>query len=409
MTPSTDVLIFSKRFIGGVRTVAQILTESGRRPVLVSDEPADVNRDACAAHIVVDWDADDLEQLVKAVDAAGVVPSAVVNFVEPLIGWQIRVTRHYGLPGGEAGREILLSKAKVREEMRRLGLSGVRFAAGPVGSLDARCVTGYPVIVKPAQDSGSSRLVRRADDAAQLDAHLREIGESAGAGLHVIVEQYVEGTEFSMDGPVTAGRFHALLVVEKTEHDERRHHDAGLRITPPPSEHVRRGAQELAGRITALCGGSEITSGWLHVEGRAARDGSVELIEINPRPGGGLHRAATIRTCGVDPIHASVLMALGVDEPMDGAAGLADRTRSDELLALLPFEADRTGVLVSATPLDELKRIPGVVDGYQFENFRVTSMDQENFFTETLITADSVEGLSEVARRVEAAFTFTFE
>ncbi|MGW6417382.1 ATP-grasp domain-containing protein [Streptomyces sp. NPDC055055] len=404
MALSTDVLIFSKRFAGGVRVVAQMLEESGRRPVLVSSEPEDVNRSACAAHVVVDWDRDGLDDLVKAVDAAGVVPTAVVNFVEPLLSWQLRVARHYGLPGDEPGREILLSKARVREEMRRLGLSDVRFTAGPAGALDPAAVTVFPVIVKPAEDSGSSRLVRRADDAGRLAAALREISDAAGEDLRVIVEQYVPGTEFSVDGPVVDGRFHALFTVEKTQHDEDRHHDAGLRISPPPSDHVRLGALDLAERVSTLCGKSGITTGWLHVEGRAALDGRAELIEINPRPGGGLHRAATLRTCGVDPIHASVLMALGTDD----AAALADSTRNDELLALLPFEADRVGVLVEATPVDDLKRIPGVVDGYQFENFRVTSMDQENFFTEALITADDVDGLAEVARRVQAAFTFTF-
>lgn len=119
-----------------------------------------------------------------------------------------------------------------------------------------------------------------------------------------------------------------------------------------------------------------------------------------------MYRAATQRVCGVDPIDMSVRMALG--ERLDGA--LAGATPGGtELLAMLPFEADRVGTLASATSVEELKRIPGVVDGYLFENFRVVTMDRENFFAEAMITADSVAGLHEIAEQVRSVFTFTFE
>ncbi|MEU5170266.1 hypothetical protein, partial [Streptomyces mutomycini] len=62
-----------------------------------------------------------------------------------------------------------------------------------------------------------------------------------------------------------------------------------------------------------------------------------------------------------------------------------------------------------ATSVEELMRIPGVVDGYLFENFRVVTMDRENHFAEALIAADSVADLHKIAEQVRSAFTFTFE
>lgn len=56
MAESRDVLVFSKRFVGGVRILAEMLRELDLRPVLVSAEPEDINRDACDVHLVVDWD-----------------------------------------------------------------------------------------------------------------------------------------------------------------------------------------------------------------------------------------------------------------------------------------------------------------------------------------------------------------
>ncbi|MFB7258194.1 ATP-grasp domain-containing protein [Streptomyces nojiriensis] len=360
----------------------------------------DINRDSCDAHVVVDWDTADFPQLIEAIDRAGIVPIAVVNLVEPLLPWQLQVARHYGLPGGEPARDTLLSKAAVRAEMARIGQSSLRFENGPAGSIDAGVVTKYPVIVKPARDSGGSRLVRRADSVEQLRGCLRDIVRAAGPELEVIVEEYLDGTEFSVDGPVVDGVFHALFAVEKPEHDEERHHDAGLRLSPPQSDHVRKAVDQLASKISALCTELGLGRGWLHVEGRVLADGTAELVEINPRSGGGLYRSATMRTCDVDPVEVTVCMALGEED----AEALRTCTRSDELLGLLPFEVNELGTVVEATPLAEIKAIPGVVDGYQFDSFKVTSLDNENFYTEALLSGDSVEHLQEIADRVRAAF-----
>ncbi|MFJ3941445.1 acetyl-CoA carboxylase biotin carboxylase subunit family protein [Streptomyces parvus] len=406
MAEERDVLIYSKRFEGGVRLVSRMLSDMGRRPVLVSDEPEDVNRTHCAVHVVVDWETASLEELVAAVGAAGVVPTAVVNFVDSLISWQVRTARHYGLTGGEHGREVLLSKARVRAAMADRGLSSLAFAAGTAASLDTDAVTSYPVIVKPDQDSGGSRLVSRAKDAAELVSCLKELAAAAGPETDVIVEEYIDGIEFSVDGPVLDGRFHPLFEVEKTEHDDRRHHDAGLLISPPVSAQVRSAVGELSERVGALCASLGLGDSWLHVEGRTREDGTCELVEINPRPGGRMYRSATQRACGVDSIDMSVRMALG--ERLDGVPAEA-ATVGTELLAMLPFEADRVGTLASATSVEELKRIPGVVDGYLFENFRVVTMGRENFFAEAMIVADSVAELHRTAEQVRSVFTFTFE
>ncbi|MFJ6722357.1 ATP-grasp domain-containing protein [Streptomyces sp. NPDC091259] len=400
MPESRDVLVFSKRFAGGVRMVAGMLRDRGKRPVLVSAVPDDINRESCDVHVVVDWDTADFPQFIEAIDRAGVVPTAVVNLVEPLLPWQLQVARHYGLPGGEPARDVLLSKASVRTEMARIGQSSLWFDNGPAGLVDAEAVTKFPVIVKPARDSGGSRLVRRANDTEQLRTCLSAMAQTAGPDLEVIIEEYLDGTEFSVDGPVVDGVFHALFSVEKPEHDEERHHDAGLRLSPPQSDAVRVAVEQLSAKVSALCTELGLQRGWFHVEGRALPDGSAELVEINPRSGGGLYRSATMRTCGLDPVEVTVGMALGEED----VSALSTCTRSDELLGMLPFEVNQLGRVVEATSLDEIKAIPGVVDGYQFDSFEVTSLDNENFYTEALLSGESVAHLQEIADRVRSAF-----
>ncbi|MEV5882439.1 ATP-grasp domain-containing protein [Streptomyces sp. NPDC052020] len=405
MPQSQDVLVLSKRSAGGVRHVAELLRNLGRRPVLVSENPDDINRDACDAHVVVDWDGASLPRAVTAVEAAGVTPAGVVNLVDPLIGWQARLARHYGLPGGESAREVLVSKAGVRAGMRRLGLSSLWFDSGRAGAYDTSAVPAYPVVVKPCVDSGASRLVRRADDEEELGRHLRDIAGAAGPDFEIIVEEHIDGVEISIDGPVLDGEFHGLFLADKSARDERRNHDTGVLVSPLPPGGVRAGADTVIGRVSALCADLGLARGWLHVEARVAEDGSAELIEINPRVAGGVYPAAIRRTCGIDAVEQMILMALGEEDP----ALLRTVKRNDELVGLVNVEPREVGLVVDATPLERMTRLPGVVDGYVWDGFRVSSLDHENFFAAFLITADSEPALRETAVRVLSEFSFRIQ
>ncbi|MFH9086721.1 acetyl-CoA carboxylase biotin carboxylase subunit family protein [Streptomyces sp. NPDC017673] len=405
MSHSQDVLVLSKRSVGGVRHVAELLRNLGKRPVLVSENPDDINREACDAHVVVEWDDATVDEAVKAFEAAGVAPAGVVNLVDPLVRWQARLARHYGLPGGEHAREVLVSKAGVRAEMRRLALSSLWFDSGRAGTFDVSAVHSYPVVVKPCVDSGASRLVRRAESDEQLRRHLRDIAETAGPDFEIIVEEHIDGVEISIDGPVIDGEFRGLFCVDKSARDEERNHDTGMLLSPLPAGAVRAGADAMIGRISALCTDLGLARGWLHVEARVAEDGSVELIEINPRVAGGVHPAAIRRTCGIDAVEQMVLMALG-DEDADH---LRTVTRNDELVGLVHVEPRAAGVIVDATPLERMKRLPGVVDGYLWEGFRVSSLEHENFFAAFLISGDSEPALHEAAARVLSEFSFRVE
>ncbi|MGN5380905.1 ATP-grasp domain-containing protein [Streptomyces lasalocidi] len=403
MNGSDGVLVFSKRHAGAVRAVSEVLRKKGQRPILVSEFVDDPHRDLCDAHVVVDWNEQDLKQLIEAVGKAGVVPVGVVNVVESLISWQIDVARHYGLPGGEKAREIFLSKSLVRGVMQRIGLSELWFDSGYAGSYDVRSVERYPVIIKPARESGGSRLVRQANTPEELGTALHTLSSNGGHGMEVVIESYIGGVEFSIDGPVVGGVFHDIFVVEKTQHNEQRHHDAGPLISPPVSAHVASAAASLAGKIGVLCRELEFMHGWLHVEGRATKDGTGELIEINIRFGGGLYRAATTYACGIDPVDVVVSVALGeaVRTPQDNPG--------DSLLVMLGFDADRVGKVVAATSLERIKRISGVLDGYVLNSYQVHSLDYENFIAEFLVVGDTMPELQNACEEVMSLFRFRIE
>src|SRR5687767_9302261 len=107
MTQDRDVLILSLRTGGGVRAMADLVRSLSLRPVLVSAIAADPHRDACDDHVVVDWDGDGLTEATTRLRAQGIAPIAIINNLEPLIGWQVDLCRHYGLAGAGPGLEVL--------------------------------------------------------------------------------------------------------------------------------------------------------------------------------------------------------------------------------------------------------------------------------------------------------------
>lgn len=380
-----SVLILSKwSNSSGVALAVEQLRARGLRPVLISAFPDDRNRDKCDDHVLLDWDNEDLPTLITRLDQRGILPIAVVNMVEPLISWQVAIAKHYGLPGAEAARSVLLSKTLVRDHMRALGLSAIRFCSDPAE------VDFFPAIVKPSRASAGSWLVRRVDGPAELLAYQRHLAELGIADTELIIEEYLPGTEFSVDGPVVGGRFHPVLAVERPEHDDTRHHNAGIQILPPQQEHVREGVRALSEAIGTLCTDLRMDQMWLHVEGRVDEDGRTELIEINPRPAGGLYSAVIRETSGIDPIEAFMSMSLG---EFTFAPERLDPLRYPTIIGLFDVEADELGIVEISTTEDDLQALPGVIDAEVINGYQISSLDKENFFIRFAITAESVSQL----------------
>lgn len=377
-----SVLILSWKAIGNVPPAVKELRARDLRPVLVSNLPDDPNAVLCDEHVVFDWDSEELSTLVERLDQRGLDLVGAVNMVEKLISWHNAVAAHYGLPGGDAGRAVIASKTSVRDRMRALGLSDIRYSG------DAQAVDFFPAIVKPARVSGASYLVSRVDNPAELLAYRRHLADSGAGDIEMIVEEYLPGTEFSVDGPVLNGRFHPVLAVEKPDHDEVTHHDAGLEFHPPQTDHVREGVRVLCETVTTLCTDLGLDQLWLHFEGRSSADGRTELIEINPRPGGGQIPKAIQEISGIDAIEAVVSMALGVYTPEH-----LGPLREQPIIGWMDVEAHEVGTVDVISTQADLLALPGVINVKLLNGFQIKSLDIENFFFSFAVTADSVDQL----------------
>jgi len=117
------------------------------------------------------------------------------------------VAERLGLPGIPYETALRASnKLKMRAALAAAGVPSPRFveAASPGEAPAAASALGFPLVVKPA-DSMGARGCRAVRSAAELEAAVAEALPHSRTG-RAIVEEYVEGPEFSIDALVEEGR-----------------------------------------------------------------------------------------------------------------------------------------------------------------------------------------------------------
>lgn len=200
---------------------------------------------------------------------------------------------------------------------------------------------GLPVVVKPTTGSGSSgvRLCHTMANVAEWSASLLAIRQNErGQPIPrlVLVEQYVEGPEFSVetfDGE-------AVTVVAKHLGPQPHFVEIGHDVPAPDGGAVA----DLAERAVAALG---LTWGPTHTELRLSAGGPV-VIEVNPRLAGGMIPELVRLSCGVDLIDWTV--ARGCGQPLSPRAARAGQ-------ASIRFLTARTeGTVDSVSGLDAARR-----------------------------------------------------
>ena len=123
-----------------------------------------------------------------------------------------------GLPGTspDAARNFR-DKARMKEVLRAHGIPCARHALATTdGEALANAATiGYPLVAKPPAGAGAKSTVR-VENPEQLRAHLASCPPSAAEPL--LLEEFVQGREFSFDSVSIAGRhvFHSVSTYTPT-------------------------------------------------------------------------------------------------------------------------------------------------------------------------------------------------
>ncbi|WNI18652.1 ATP-grasp domain-containing protein [Actinacidiphila sp. ITFR-21] len=210
------------------------------------------------------------------------VPTAAV------VAWKL------GLPGlHPEAAEALRDKGRMKE---RLTAAGVPVAPGALvdarrsGERELEAVAGrigFPAVVKPVDGSGSLG-VRRADDYGTLRRHIAlaaggptdDMGKLVGERL--LVEAYVAGPEFSVEGYAGPAGVTVVAVTEKQLGPEPWFVEVGHVVQAALSAADRESLEATARSAVRALG---LTCGVFHLEARLGSQGPV-VLEVAARLGG---------------------------------------------------------------------------------------------------------------------------
>lgn len=305
-----------------------------------------------SGHTVVDTtDVTAMAEAVRALPYEGVLTwddTRVVHTAE--------LARLLGLPGSPP--EAMLrcrDKWATREALRGAGVPQARSEL--VTSLPrARAAAtriGYPLVLKPRALNASTG-VAKVDEPALLSARFRLARGATAPGAvevapgDVLVEQYLDGPEISVDAAWYEGRMHPAFVARKEcgfpPYFEETGHlvDAGDPLLSDPA---------VLDVVSAAHAAVGFTTGWTHTELRLTAEGP-KIVEINARIGG-------------DRIPDIGRLALGVDAALVAArvaCGVRPRIRPDRHgVAAVRFHYPRADCIAREVVIDTAA-LPAAVD-----------------------------------------------
>lgn len=280
-----------------------------------------------------------------------------------------RVAEGLGLPGHPpSAAAISRNKQLTRERFRDAGLLVPWFQTVPV-SVDPRGLSGvisYPCVVKPAALSGS-RGVMRVDEEGGLVAAFQRLRallrapdirrERNEAHEVALVEGFIEGREFALEGLMHYGALHTMALFDKPDPLDGPFFEETIYVTPSAEPPHSQAA--IASAIDAAARAIGLWHGPIHAECRVNARG-VFVLEVAARPIGGLC-ARALRFAGTGDRPASIsLEELLLRHALGESPGGWTREAAASGVMMIPIP--RRGVLRRVSGIDDARRVAGVVD-----------------------------------------------
>ena len=224
----------------------------------------------------------------------------------------------------------------------------------------------FPCVVKPIALSGS-RGVMRVDDEPSLVAafnRLRSLmkapdirGERSGLHDTVIVEGFIEGREFAVEGLMTAGRLRTLAIFDKPDPLDGPFFEETIYVTPSSEPAWVQSA--IIDAVTAAVAAIGLRHGPIHAECRVNMSG-VFVLEVAARPIGGLcarvlrFEDALDRRAAISFEELLLRHAIGQN--------VADYRLERPAAAVMMIPIPRRGVLRNVIGMDQARAVPNIED-----------------------------------------------
>lgn len=217
------------------------------------------------------------------------------------------VASKMGLIGnGEDNTILSTNKHNMREAFFRNGDPSPRSML--VNSVeDINEELSFPVIVKPLDRSGSRGIYKIYQENELKDAIMN--AEACGFIKQALIEEYAEGTEYSVECVSYRGKHHFLAMTLKYTTGSPRFVETGhLEPAPVSEELIEQVKQVVFHALDSL----KVSYGASHSEVKIDELGNINIIEIGSRMGGDFIGSSLVyHSTGVDFVKAVIDVALG--------------------------------------------------------------------------------------------------
>lgn len=326
-----------------------------------------------------------------------------IDAVLPINDFGIRsaafIAEHLNLNGlNIKNAEYALDKGLMRDQWANCGLPMPKYKviANYEEALFEAERLGYPLVMKPTDCGGGGRGISVIRDKSELRWSFKFCLPFVN-NSRLIIEEFVEGTEVTVEALVYQGKVTILAISDKFKPELRTRVATSLNYPAALSSEIKKSICEISEKAILVLG---INNGAAHLELIVGKEGP-KLIEIGARGGGG-HIFSTIveAVCGVVmPLEAARILAK--DKP-----ALKIRWQKG---AVYRFFTPKPGIIKAIEGLEEAKKLKGVLDIGIFKNVGDTVNSLENSLERTGFVVTSGKTREEAilnANKVEDTIKF---
>ena len=241
-------------------------------------------------------------------------PDAVISVASDLATLTVNyLADKLGLTGNSLEcTQISTNKYKMRQAFQDNKVSVPKFietSKFDTNTLEQISKMNLPIIVKPTDRSGSRSITKiESLDSEELKKAIEE-AISVSFEKKAIIEEYIEGEEFSAESISYRGK-HTLLTVTRKQTTGAPHFIETGHTQPAglDSEMLEKIKKEVFAGLNSL----QITNGASHAEFKITPDGKVKIIEIGARMGGDCIGSDLVKiSTGYDFLKMVIDVALG--------------------------------------------------------------------------------------------------
>jgi biotin carboxylase len=280
---------------------------------------------------------------VLAVDDAGVELAALL-------------CERLGLSGNPpAAVRLLRDKQLFRDLLAGSNIKHPQFRPLPTGTDPHSLLPdlSFPLVVKARRLSGSCGVIRadNADELAEAVSRVRAIqarSDRDAAELGIVVEEFIPGMEFALEGILTEGELTTLALFDKPDPLDGPYFEETLYVTPSRLSPAVQG--QIEDTVTAACRAAGLVTGPIHAEMRVNAEG-VWLLEVASRSIGGLCGRMLRHSLGIS-LEELILRHL-VGEPLPNAV-------AGDAAGVMMIPIPRRGIYDGVHGLDAAQAVPGV-------------------------------------------------